>query len=276
MPETGFAKVSMRDGLEHGYCAEDAFPSNEWNKVQRATSAQTESTQLVQIEVALNDLKSLQDNMNKGFFKSASDLPYFFKFKNINREKFFSILSRFPSSDMGNDFLDAIRVAACDGNRKPYPGRIDHITMRVKGAHTFKRFGKMFAQNTPVSVDFFYGVLENLDHYKVSLSELHTTILLGRRFDPVTHECQYLMKNSYGPNCDNEDRTRRYDSRIACDQGYLWVPEGALYGAMTSYVYIKDVLADDTDGNFRSAEEVMVESSSADVAQDDEGQNSEE
>jgi hypothetical protein len=79
-----------------------------------------------------------------------------------------------------------------------------------------------------MAIDFFSGIFDDYSHYKRKLDDLHTVHLYGRKFDPGTQECVYLMKNSYGEDCS------RYDPRIQCERGYLWFPENRLYPTLTS------------------------------------------
>lgn len=105
--------------------------------------------------------------------------------------------------------------------------------MIFKGPHIFEKINRELQDGRPLTVDFFAGVLNNIDRFKIGIKELHTTLLLGRRWDHEQKKCTYLLKNSYGTSCSE------YDPTLKCEQGYLWIPASALKKAMTSIVHLK-------------------------------------
>jgi hypothetical protein len=229
--ETGFIRSALWDAVDSGYCPEEVFPSEHWIKRDAKGVAQE-----VQLKEAIEDLFSLQEQIQDGFYLNASELPYTYEFKTVSKEVLYDLLANASAKSL----LNELRLTACEKNRKPYPDSIGAIGMRLKGRNTFNRINGLLNIKMPVTVDFFYGFLNNVSSYKRNLSELHTTLLVGRRFQPQSGECQYLIKNSYGPDCSE------YDPSHTCEGGYIWVNENALYRAMTSYVYIKDPRFDDS------------------------------
>jgi aminopeptidase C len=59
------------------------------------------------------------------------------------------------------------------------------------------------------------------DHH-VGLDVLngHAVSLVGRRFNPVTQSCEYLLRNSWGKKC-----TDTYSSNYECKDGHIWIDE---------------------------------------------------
>ncbi len=47
---------------------------------------------------------------------------------------------------------------------------------------------------------------------------LHASVVVGRRFNPTTSSCEYLIRNSEGTSCSG------YDSRLECDRTWGGVP----------------------------------------------------
>ena len=227
--ETGFVRSALWASLAAGYCPESVFPSDTWTK-RDATGDHP-----IQLKEAIADLLNLQEQVHDGFYLSASDLPYTYVFKTVSQDQLYSILANTSRTQL----IDQLRVTACEKDRKPYPGTIHQIRMRLKGRNAFTHINRVLDTHTPLTVDFFYGFLDNADSYVHSLNDLHSTLLVGRRFDGKSGECQYLIKNSYGSDCSE------YDPRHTCEGGYVWVGENDLYGALTSYTYILDPLGDD-------------------------------
>lgn len=256
--QTGFARTVMADVLESGYCPEKYFPSEKWKK-KITTGSRSGETELKPIQDAVDDLMDLRHQVEMGLYLNKSELPYTYEFASLSSDQFYEILARSTSKTL----LNNLRLAACEGHREPFPGKINHIGMRLRGRHTFERINAVLDTHTPLNVDFFSGVLENADRFSYSLGSLHTTLLMGRKANAVTGECQYLIKNSYGPTCEG------YDSRHECEAGYVWVNESLLYRALTSYVYISDVLVDDSGEDFNLPKTEMTE-----PAFDDQGDQS--
>lgn len=240
--ETGFTRSAMWDALGNGYCPEEFFPSDRWTKRYLSGEKKGQAEQL-KINTAIDDLVTLREQLEMGLYTKASELPYFYEFKGVTPERFFAVLGEATALSIASDLRDA----ACDGHRAEFPGGIDAIGMRPKGRNTFVRINALLDTKTPVNVDYFYGVLEDSDSFSRNLAQLHSTLLMGRKYDAAEGECKYLIKNSYGTGCRDG-----YDPRHECSGGYLWLTESALYRALVTYVYIKDPLVDDSGPDLRT------------------------
>jgi hypothetical protein len=240
--QTGFARSAMWDALANGYCPEESFPSDHWTKRYLSGEKQGQ-TEPVKIGTAIKELVALREQLRMGLYHKAAELPFTYDFKGVSAEQVFAVLGESTALSLATDLRDV----ACEGHRVEFPREIGAIGMRLKGRNTFVRINSVLDTKTPVSIDYFYGVLENRDSFKHSLAELHSTLLMGRRYDAAEGECKYLIKNSFGAHCRD-----RYDPRNECEGGYLWVTESALYRAIVSYVYIKDPLTDDSGPDLRT------------------------
>jgi hypothetical protein len=227
VPESGFIRGAIFDILPQGYCPEEYFPSEKWKKRVLNGKNQLESIE-VPLKLAMDEVFSLVKNVELGIYQSPADLPYVYEFKGMSSEQFMEVI--FSSSE--GQLMNQLRTAACENHRKPFPGAISNILMSIRGKKTFYQINDLLNKNMPVSVDYFYGFLNDRDSYRRTFSDLHTTLLMGRRFSSEEQECQYLIKNSYGEDCSE------YDQRHQCERGYVWVTESSLYRAMTSYVQI--------------------------------------
>lgn len=229
VPETGFARTAIWDISKLGYCPEEYFPSETWTK-RIMTGKDEGKTFQIPIGKAVEEIVAMVEQIKNGIYMVPADLPFVYEFKGMSRQQYFDAIFKETSASI----LDELRSAACDQHRKPFPKGISDIGMGIRGQNAFRQINRELDQHSPLTVDFFYGFLENIDDYQYSISQLHTTLLMGRRFDSKRNECQYLIKNSYGTDCSS------YDRRHQCDEGYVWVSESSLQQAMTSYVYIKN------------------------------------
>ncbi len=224
-PQTGFVAEAVKRILPQGYCPESVFPSEKWTKVDTATQART----TVPLLDALDDILEVQAKVASGRIKAPNELPFYPDLKNMNSDIFFNLIK----TTKRNSLLNGIRNTVCSGSRKPYPLGPISADFNLKGKHVFEKMNANFDTQMPVVIDFFAGVLDDLDHFKKPISDLHTVMVEGRKFDSKSNECYYLIKNSHGEDCSE------YDPKIECDKGYLWLSESKMYRSMISRLIIK-------------------------------------
>ncbi len=228
VPETGFVRSALRQASVSGYCPEVNFPSDVWGRVV-SSGQDAPKIEKKTLNVAISEILDLQRLVKAGVFKTGEELPFFYEFPGVGRDDFFTILRVNPRQEV----LEGLRQKACEGKRKPYPVDVGSIPMRFRGPRMFVRFHQELESGRPFSLDYFYGVLEDSNRIKKKLADLHTSIVLGQRFDSSSGECQYLIKNSYGENCTN------YDPKWECQGGYLWVGERAIQEGAVSFVFLR-------------------------------------
>lgn len=49
----------------------------------------------------------------------------------------------------------------------------------------------------------------------------HASVIIGRRINPVSTKCEYLVRDSFGMDCRAKDGTQRYE--LPCVNGSVWV-----------------------------------------------------
>ena len=222
-PQTGFIVKAVKRAVEAGYCPEWALPSEQWTKVH--SNGAREKKGLIE---SILEMYSLQGDVQSGKFPRPEDLPFAYEFEHIDRVTFHRILKNNSKAKL----LSRIRSAACGPERKPYPLSPIKTRFTLKGRKVYQRINDQLSSRMPMAIDFFSGVLNDLDHAKRKIDDLHTVLLYGRKFDSDRKECVYLMKNSYGDDCS------QYDSKIKCEAGYLWFPESKLHPYLTSFFSI--------------------------------------
>lgn len=222
-PEYGWAKIASKMTLETGYCLEENLPSEDWIKVTELNE------QKIQVYDAIKDIYTLHEEIknSKMNYSNATSLPFYYKFKRIDKEHFFEIVKNSKSK---SDILENLRRAACDGQRVSFskkikPRMIFNIIGMMNSLDRALNLGK------PVSIDFSYALLENVDNTGIVFSDLHTTPVFGRKYDYKSKQCMYLIKDSYSEKCSDS-----YDSRLQCENGYVWLPRKNLRQSATSIV----------------------------------------
>jgi hypothetical protein len=218
--ETGLMKYAMINTIKEGPCPEEYLPSDEW--VRTNADGTTEKKSLGK---AIPDLLELQKLIQARVFLNEAELPYTYAFKQVSPRRLFYLLKQTPKKQV----LNHLRAEACAHVRQFIPIRTA-TKMAIQNRNIFKTINRELSSHRPTGLDFSSDVFANLDDINKKLSSLHTVLIYGRKFDPETQECQYMLKNSYGTDCD------RIDSRLECDSGYVWLPENVVYRTMTSSV----------------------------------------
>ena len=61
----------------------------------------------------------------------------------------------------------------------------------------------------------------------------HESVVVGRRYNKTNGECEYLVRNSWGRGCS------RYDKKLSCENGNIWVPKSVLVKGIFNVTYIQ-------------------------------------
>lgn len=219
--QTGLIKYAVRMILPQGYCPESSLPSDEWTRV----GADGQSSRVEILRASL-DLFDLQADIRFGKIASPAALPWRYEFKNLRTADAFYELLR---ASTRKNVLLRLREAACAPDRKPFPETSAPMSFRLKGKRVFQRINSQFdEEQAPLTIDFFSDVLKHYDSPRINVNNLHTVLTVGRRFDADAGECSYLIKDSYGAQCS------KYDPKIKCEGGYVWLPESKLYRSLLS------------------------------------------
>lgn len=81
-----------------------------------------------------------------------------------------------------------------------------------------------------VSIGYNAKSLYNIDAKETSL---HASVVVGRRFNSTNGECEYLIRNSWGRGCS------RYDYRLKCEEGNIWMPKSVLVKGLKDVTYLQ-------------------------------------
>jgi hypothetical protein len=111
------------------------------------------------------------------------------------------------------------------------------IEQFLKGPNIFKKINFGLEANKMVAIDYFASVFKNPIKVRNKISSLHSSSVVARRFNQKTHQCELLIKNSYGTSCDE----KRYHPSLECDGGYVWMGEKTLWKSIVRGTYIKNI-----------------------------------
>lgn len=83
---------------------------------------------------------------------------------------------------------------------------------------------RLLEQSSGVGIGYFYKAVERQDN-RESAAE-HASLIVGRRFNKETQKCEFLVRDSYGPNCQDSKGQDRYHR--PCENGSIWVEARSL------------------------------------------------
>jgi hypothetical protein len=216
--ETGFNKVALKRAMKEGYCPEDIFPSESWTKV---TPDGEEKILMPQAMKEIAQLHKKRDSL------TLNNLPFHIAFKNVGPQEFLTLIK----SKKLTTFYKKLRHQVCENDRMPYDARWK-TKMVFRNPRVFSRLSEQLERGRPVGLDYDSRILKDELHRGVKLSELHTSSVVGRRWNTEKKSCEYLIRDSYGAQCT------RYDESYECQDGNVWLNESQIYGNMTSIVYM--------------------------------------
>lgn len=214
--EYGFMAIALQQAMKRGACYESDFPSQTMTRVTRS------GNRTVAMSDAIKDIHNQRQAIDRGDVRSPGD-PY--AIKNVSSDEFYKILTQ----EKKNRMFYAFTERACANNRFMDFGNV-HVVYRVKNARIFEEIDRVLESGNIVGFDYFSSVLRNIESKN---SGLHASSLVGRRKNPETGKCEYLVRNSYGSSCMS------YDARLACENGNLWVPMDVLKPRLIDIAYLK-------------------------------------
>lgn len=221
--QTGLNKFSLERALKLGWCPERVFPSESWIKVSRSPSGWREEEQ--PLDSSMKDIYALHKIKEK---LTSENLPYYFKFKNVDQKIFLELLRNKNITS----FYNSLRETACKDDRSAFESR-PKVKMEFKNNKIFKRISQQLEASRLVGLDYNNRILKNSANRGVKFSGLHTSSFVGRRWNAEQNSCEFLIRNSYGDKCDE-----KYDPSYECDAGNVWISESKIYSNLLSIVYM--------------------------------------
>jgi hypothetical protein len=209
----GFTTLAFKAAKSKGFCLEKDLPSEGFKGI-------TTNVPLA----ALDRLgkKALRNEISREEFITKSRAL----FPNLTKEQFIETLKKANRATYFNSLVDkncASRI------------RTDDLEITFFTKFDEKKFGQqidgLLAKRSPVEIGYnadFY-----VNPYKATGTVYHSSLLVGRRLNPKTQQCEYLLKNSYGKDWRHE--TLEFEAA----DGYAWIPKSRIIEATRDASYIK-------------------------------------
>ncbi|MEK6625847.1 MAG: hypothetical protein AABY86_12800 [Bdellovibrionota bacterium] len=241
--DSGIAFMALDAAFARGYCLESEIPSGYGPEGDRIAQAVRELEQLVatydeyiQRHFASGDTWggdilgggghsghwTYNRNRWEAFARGVSQC-YFAQnpanrlirdlFPGLDYYEFMNILHLTSRENAFNDFAQA----ACQRRRPNPQPQVRHAVLQGSSHDYFEIFDEQLNRGNIASISYQSSILRN---QWTPLSGMHVSTVVGRRFNAQSGNCEYLIKNSYGPSCA--------DYAYPCEAGMIWVPERQL------------------------------------------------
>lgn len=217
----GHIKDALQISQDVGYCADDRIDSNDF-KGSRA------------LNNGLVNLNQLSLHQYKLDTASGSDCAKFAKiqkiFPGVSIRQLQDTANRSNVINIGANVADV----ACKPRLKPLQ-KFRFVNIRNSGRNLsssgYDKIDLALSKGKPVGLSVFMDKLYNFGSSTISNQKRHALTLAGRKYNPSTGKCEYILKNSWGPECDRHFKVR-------CQNGYLFVPEDTF----RTSVYLADYI----------------------------------
>lgn len=87
---------------------------------------------------------------------------------------------------------------------------------------------------SPVGIGYCHDSLKTTG--EANCAPAHASVIIGRRFNSKTGSCEFLVRDSYGPNCSGVDGKPKY--AWPCESGNVWIPSDKLLRSASSVTWI--------------------------------------
>lgn len=212
--EGGFPSGALEGALEKGLCLEKDLPSED------------------NIHGEFQDLITVIDRVGRDEITSSSapncERVYQYSkhvFPNVNTKDLENILR---TSTRAN-FIDRMADHTCKERIKS--------DLKVSSPWNFTEgslgdeIDEQLKNKNPVILS--YDATGLTDRRDYSEKGMHASVLVGRRFNEQTGQCEYLLRNSWGRSCGF------YDRSYQCKEGNLWIPKADIVKRGTGATYVK-------------------------------------
>lgn len=217
----GWVRYALKYSQDAGFCEDSKINSNDFRTKR----------ELFRGLVNLNQLSMHQYNL------SGADSSVCSKFAEIQKVFPGVSIADIQNTANNSNLMDVganVADKACEPRFKSTtPMRFKNLSNEgardeILTSSQFNEIDNVLAKQQPVSISLKMDKLYNFGKSSIASQPRHAITLAGRKINPATGKCEYILKNSWGPECD-----RYY--KVRCERGYMFVPEDifkqVVYGA---------------------------------------------
>ncbi len=199
----------------------------------------------------LKDLYDLQHNAATAAAANAAWSGFFSVWENLKKHKsiIFSMgeqkLMQLLANSSRKDLPKNIANALCVGhNSRPLKIKSDlKFWYAEYGGKWLGEDIAMFKLNQQLDRGnivalAYYGSILQSPTQELDPKSMHMSSIVGRQWRSDTHQCEYLIRNSWGSGCYYKDNPKL--RKDACEKGNIWMPEALIRKSMTAISYFDD------------------------------------
>ncbi|MEA9358517.1 hypothetical protein SHI21_19935 [Bacteriovorax sp. PP10] len=225
--EGGYINQVLDKAISKGVCLEKDVPSTDFTYSRQGYDIKKLMTALETFSKSYKNASEAEKKILIENICSQADLKDGLKyiFPNKSTGEIGKILDNLGSN--------AYRKLSLSCSKIIPPGLKNLKVKSDHGSSTFETMDKQLENGNIVGIHYNAGVFAD---YRDKFSSMnHASTIVGRRFNPKTNSCDYLIRNSYGKSCQkmNED--------YECVNGHIWIAEDYLKYSNTlkSIIYVE-------------------------------------
>lgn len=216
----GDAPNNANAAIKNGLCREDRLPSEDVGTSNLYYAIQELEGYKESFE---GSEEKICPNINESLIKSM--------FPSTTIKSFYDILKESSEAYFTDDLADK----SCGKRVHPKNLTAKSLTAKlnpfVSTSDLFDKIDEQLNKNNILSVGYDARVLYDIHGEGRSMG--HDSVIVGRKFNEESGECEFLIRNSWGRSCSS------YDSRIECDEGNIYLPKSELNKRIRDVGYIE-------------------------------------
>lgn len=224
-PYGALPNVAMDRALEKGLCLESKFDSNQLEK------------SLLSTVKSYRGWKKYYDENKKNCVhcKQLWNENLRLVFPEIQRSQIEKLVEKFSSDET---VLQELREVSCSPRIHPHPPIKPHSKTALTASgreELFSEIRTQLDQDNILAVLFDGRILDQGGDRFPKPWDYHVAIVAGKRINPASGQCEYLLKNFWGAKCDPYlDPIKRQ-----CSDGMSWIPRRSFEQSLSQVLYLE-------------------------------------
>ena len=222
--QTGFIKTALKAAFHKGICNGDDVPDNLVKKINLWRN----ETSLVPLRSAITDINNHIKNRLKR--DSIEDVGYYYSWGNLSAKEFEQIVKK---QKIGKITINLMRKA-CKNNTLTIKKNKYKVIQWPRYFNTIGAIDSQLDRGNMPAIDYNANFLTTTKKNGwLNIAGMHTSSIIGRRFNPDNQKCEYLIRNSWGTSCE------RYRPQFTCEAGNIWVDQNSLKKSLILVTYLQ-------------------------------------
>lgn len=212
--ESGYINTALEEMISKGICLEEDMPSTDYQFSQEGKDLGQVFNKVLElrrdyIRRSL-DTQSITNNLCSENLNLIGDLHQIFP--GLNMAELGTILTKGSATSAFKRIAAKSCKISRDGDLKLLKVKIEEKAEKI-----FSTIDEQLDKGNILGIDYKYTILTN-SQVNSGVAN-HTSSIVGRRFNPNTNTCEYLLRNSEGKTC------AIYSKNYECKNGHIWISE---------------------------------------------------